>query len=145
MKSFHYCGAAIVGGAVPFYAECGKPLPRRAEVSLFAQKLQSSTANPRSTDRRPSKKKQSSPSAKCRESKPKLERSHKKKAQKQSETLPESDPCDENYDGYYNDIEPIDRDRTRDHMDSKLVKRIVIMTASAFFIVILAIVVMSLL
>ena len=140
MKFCPYCGAAIIGGAVPFCAECGKPLPNNAKTQPSAQKPVPSTAKPRAQEHRKSVKPTQTPP---KRSKPRYD--PRKTPQKKPNTRPKPDPRDDGYDGYYSDIEPIDRGHTKDRMDSELVKRIIILSTGAFFFVILAVVLMSLL
>lgn len=51
-------------------------------------------------------------------------------------------PADENYDGYYNDVKPIDADRVGKQSDPDLVKRIVCVIAGAVGVIVLAVILM---
>ena len=52
---------------------------------------------------------------------------------------------DENYDGYYNDVTPVDAGQRGDRIDPELVKRIAILIAGALGVIVLAVVLMTLL
>jgi hypothetical protein len=52
------------------------------------------------------------------------------------------DPRDEGYDGYYNDVKPIDNGHTRDRLDPELIKRAVLVAAGALVLIILSVVLM---
>lgn len=54
-------------------------------------------------------------------------------------------PADENYDGYYNDVKPIDADRAGKQSDPDLVKRIACVVAGAVGVIALAVILMVLL
>ena len=45
----------------------------------------------------------------------------RRKRSQKSQTAPEADP---NYDGYYDDVEPIDADREREGMDTRLIGKV---------------------
>lgn len=55
---------------------------------------------------------------------------------------PQKNPMDENYDGYYDDVRPVDADQVEQRRDPELVKRIVCVVAGAIGIIALAIIVM---
>ena len=91
MKFCPYCGASLVGGAVSFCAECGKPLPGQEQQPV-------------------------------------------KKSRAPSQTPPgfsAPNPMDAHYDGYYNDIPPIDAGRMGNRKDPELVKRIALVILGA--------------
>ena len=116
MKFCPNCGASLPGSTVSFCPECGKKLP-------FVQR----EPDARMRKRRPTAKKQHEP--------PKRDVPQR----------PRRNPQDENYDGYYNDVTPVDAGMRGDGVDSELVKRVAILIAGALGIIILAIVVMMLL
>ena len=153
MKYCPYCGAALVGGAASFCVECGKPMPPAA----------AHTAPTRDMPARPGARRKQPPASKTPPAgirKPSLLAAPPKKPilknkrpypqrqpNKRAEPIraPKRDPCDEGYDGYYDDVLPIDNGDTRDRMDSNLIKRAVIIGAGALLIVILSVIVMSVL
>jgi hypothetical protein len=59
--------------------------------------------------------------------------------------MPKPDPRDEGYDGYYNDIKPIDHGHARDRMDSELIRRAVLVAAGALAIIVMSVVLMHVL
>ena len=52
---------------------------------------------------------------------------------------------DVNYDGYYNDVKPIDAGHHGDRMDPELIKKIILLVVGALGVILLAIVLMTLL
>lgn len=52
---------------------------------------------------------------------------------------------DDGYDGYYNDVQPIDSSELSEQMDPALMKQIIILLAGAAAIIVLAIILMTLL
>lgn len=52
---------------------------------------------------------------------------------------------DENYDGYYDDVPPIDAGWDAGGMDKALVKRVVLLVVGALVVIVLALVLMTLL
>lgn len=51
---------------------------------------------------------------------------------------PKPDPMDEHYDGYYDDVQPIDADRMGERMDPKLAKRIALVILGAAGMIVLS-------
>ena len=77
-------------------------------------------------------------------------RQQKKRPSQQSSSQmtqrrPRPNPMDVNYDGYYNDIQPVDSDAHGEGMDSELLKRIGLVILGAVGAIILAVVLMNLL
>jgi len=54
----------------------------------------------------------------------------------------EPDPQDDGYDGYYDDVVPVDNGHIRDKVAPELTKRIIFLAAGAVFIVILSVLLM---
>lgn len=52
-----------------------------------------------------------------------LTQEKRRKRSQKSQIAPEVDP---NYDGYYDDVEPIDADREREGMDTRLIGKVVL-------------------
>lgn len=110
MKYCPYCGAELIEDAVSFCAECGKQLP--------VGKTQKENPKEKSEIKRASKKK-------------------KKKPIKKAESSIEAEPVvDDGYDGYYDDIRPIDEGHEREGVDKELVKKIVTIIAVLFVVII---------
>lgn len=116
------CGASLPGGAVSFCPQCGEALPQDGAVKSTPKKS-------------PSKKK---PAARGPRRKPVGHRSAQK-------VRPAQNPMDENYDGYYDDVPPIDTGWDSGGMDPDLIKRVVILVLGAVCLIGLAIVLMTLL
>lgn len=61
------------------------------------------------------------------------------------QSVPVSKAPDDGYDGYYNDVLPIDSSELPEQMDPALMKQIIILLAGAAAIIVLAIILMTLL
>lgn len=152
MKFCPYCGATLVGGAASFCAECGKVLPSTTKHSEPSR-----SAPPQSTKSRKPPPRGKKPAVGGRNHgrpTPVLSKPHPAGRRisparpTDAPTLPRKpkpDPRDEGYDGYYNDVKPIDNGHIRDRTDPALIKRIVIVAAGAFVMVIFAVILMYLL
>ena len=118
MKYCPYCGAAPTGGVVSNYAQCGyeaKHLER--ETPLETGLMQKSI---RATKKR----------------KPKTRKPVKRQPLK---------PIDFGYDGYYNDVQPIDSGHIHDGLDPELIKRVIIISTGTVLIIILSVLLIFLL
>ena len=107
-----------MGGAVSYCAECGneiKPLENGAPKETVMIKKSN-----------------------------RITKKFRKKPQKPV-NMPTPEPVDDGYDGYYNDVQPIDSGRIHDRMDPELIKRIVIISAGAVVIIILSVLLIFLL
>lgn len=131
MKFCPYCGADLLNSNVLFCAECGAKLPPH----------EAGRTEPLKEDMRPE----------SQEPKQKTYKGKKKKARNRT-ALPKSTmqyldetPQDDGYDGYYDDVQPPDLDRTREGIDKELVKKIIILGVSVLFIISLCVVMMYLL
>ena len=100
MKYCPYCGAEILSGAFSFCPSCGESLPVLAQPPL--KKLRESLA--------PEGEGKGAPSQK---------RAPPRKAKQL--ILSEVEALD--YDGYYEDVQPIDADRQREGLDTRLILR----------------------
>jgi len=106
-----------MGGAVSYYVECGNEIkPLEGDASLETG---------------------------LTKSKHMKKKSRRKPRKPVKEQMPEL--VDDGYDGYYDDVKPIDSGRIQDRMDPELIKRIIIISAGAVVIVILSVLVMYLL
>lgn len=129
MKFCPYCGAPLVGSAVSFCAECGKPLPGQKDTGGQARRPGRKTAGKWV---RPRKKKiQGKPAQRSQSAQQPLPEQRRKK--------------DESYDGYYDDIRPVDAGQEKDRMDPQLMKRIALLVFCAVSLIILSAVLMWLL
>lgn len=113
MKYCPYCGASIIGGAASFCSECGKKLSVKDATPVKSSKP---------VRCRPAPKEQKKRSCQGPKARP-----HRKR-----------NPMDVNYDGYYDDVQPIDAGQQGEHMDSDMIKKTALLLAGAIFIVILA-------
>ena len=116
MKRCPYCGASLPGSAVSFCPNCGKPQRKRKKP-------------PQSQAKRPPTKKPPGP----------------KQVPTTQQSVPVSKAPDDGYDGYYNDVLPIDSSELPEQMDPALMKQIIILLAGAAAIIVLAIILMTLL
>lgn len=131
MKFCPYCGADLLDSNVIFCSHCGKKLPPH-EAGL---------TEPLTEDIRPVSQVPKKETYKGKKKKERKKQAPKKLVQPLAETRPE----DDGYDGYYDDVQPPDLDRTREGVDKELVKKIVILGVSVLLIISLCVVMMYLL
>lgn len=110
MKYCPYCGADLIEDAVSFCAECGKQLP--------AGKTRKENPKDKPENKKASKKKKTKPIKKT-------------EGNIEIETV-----VDDGYDGYYDDIRPIDEGHKREGIDKDLVKKIVTIIVVLFVVII---------
>lgn len=115
MKYCPYCGASLPGNAVSFCPDCGKKLPR--------------------------KKGQAEPQRQKRRSSPQSGRKPERPRQPQKP----SNPMDVGYDGYYDDVQPLDAGAQSEGMDPELMKRIGLVILGAVGVIGLAVILMMVL
>lgn len=127
MRFCPYCGAPLVGSAASFCSECGKQLPRK--TSKLGQDERKQAAARKGSAKRAKKGKGTRP---LRDNASRPKKAAKRKA-------------DDNYDGYYNDIQPVDADIMQDRLDPDLIKRIVFLALGALGVIILSASLMALL
>jgi hypothetical protein len=126
MKFCPYCGASLADSAASFCAECGKALPAivpgsgKSGRSAQPVKVRPFVGKPR----------------------PITKKTVKRPPQSPAQRPPPPDPRDDGYDGYYDDVKPVDNGHTRDRLDPELVKRAVTVAAGALIIIILSVVLM---
>lgn len=165
MKYCPYCGAALLGSAVSFCSECGKSIPKTspAQVEAPADRQEpllpkldgqwEETAAANKELQPPGEKPKSGLIGKLsrnrRKDKPRRQKNISKKEKHRKGQPPEDDappdPQDEGYDGYYDDVRPLDNGHEKERMDPELVKKIIMVAGGAVLIIILSIVVMLLL
>lgn len=102
MRYCPYCGAGLTEDSYLFCSECGK------EVSINKEE---------SAPERKARKKQN-------KRKPKSKRRFRRKTQEIPKAAVESDMVEDGYDGYYDDIQPIDAGKVRQSIDKDMLKRI---------------------
>ena len=114
MKYCPYCGAEILSGAFSFCPSCGESLPVLAQLAA---------------EKSPGK-----PSPKGE--KAKKERTRKRaRPPKEPKQLVPSGKVDLDYDGYYEDVQPIDADRQREGVDTRLILRVVLLVAGVALVI----------
>lgn len=124
MKFCPYCGASLLGGAASFCPECGRQIPQQ-------EPDQAPRPQP-GRKRRPTE----------------IPPSRRKKRPRQEPQRPprrKKNPMDINYDGYYDDVEPIDAGQQGERMDSEMLKKTALMLVGALGVILLAVVFMTLL
>ena len=121
MKYCPYCGASLPGSAASFCPNCGKPQRKRKKPPQSQPKKKQAKRPP---SKKPLRPKQVLPT---------------------QQSVPVNRMPDDGYDGYYNDVLPIDSSELPEQMDPALVKQIIILLAGAASIIVLAIILMTLL
>lgn len=147
MKYCPYCGTVLVDGAVSFCAECGKELP----VSEKKQDIPEKSNHEQQGKSKPQQEKKSRRTQKTkplhgekvkerevdktseRQIKP-LEAPQRPKQQSESPAVMSS-ISEDDYDGYYDDILPVDEGRFSEGIDRELVKKIVLIIGMVLLIV----------
>ena len=107
MKFCPYCGADLVEDGVSFCVECGKQLP--------AGKTQKEKPKDKPEIKKATKKKNS--------------------AKKPESSIEVETVVDDGYDGYYDDIHPIDEGHEREGVEKELVKKIAIIFGVLFVVI----------
>ncbi len=114
MKYCPYCGAEILSGAFSFCPSCGESLP------VLAQPV---------AEKPPGK-----PSPKGEKAKKERPRKRKRPPRKAKQPVsPEVEALD--CDGYYEDVQPIDADRQREGVDTRLILRVVLLVAGVALVI----------
>jgi len=167
MKYCPFCGAALLGSAVSFCSECGKPIPTapQPQTQTEAPMDHHEPILPKLDDQweataavgKESQSQDDDPQVKSAGKLPRNERKKKPRKQKKavkkekrrknqpSEYDTPPDPQDDGYDGYYEDVRPLDNGHEKERMDPELIKKIIMVAGGAALIIILAIVMMLLL
>lgn len=155
MKYCPYCGAVLLDSAVSFCSECGKALPGgepaqsqtgaqtaasvETEASVLPEEVPVSAAaaedamEDTTAAEQPVPQKKSASQKKKRKKATKKARSKKKSGRQDQQ--PEDEKPEEGYDGYYNDILPVDEGRLKEGMDQQLVQKIIVLAVSALLVV----------
>lgn len=156
MKYCPYCGEELLNGEIAFCMECGKKLPLKEQKET--EKQSQSEVTPKSPKKLLREMRQSESVKKFKQ------RDRKRKADKQkeqeesrnsqlekdyhsSDAVKEPD-CnlhsylDEGYDGYYDDVLPVDQGRISEGIDKELIKKIVILIVIVLLIVTLCVAMM---
>ena len=144
MKYCPFCGADLLGPEVSFCAECGKQLPAGGA-------LQTEPDSPPDAKNRPRKPKKNAGSVRPKREPRKKARldfnyspTERLKPQSGEDDTLESMPEDD-YDGYYDDVEPIDSGDTRPGLDREMIKKIIFLVLGALLVIGLCVVLMTVL
>ena len=114
MKYCPYCGAEILSGAFSFCPSCGESLQVLAQPAA---------------EKSPGK-----PSPKGEKAKKERTRKRERPPRKPKQPVPpEVEALD--YDGYYEDVQPIDADRQREGVDTRLILRVVLLVAGVALVI----------
>lgn len=130
MKFCPYCGADLVDSTVSFCSECGKALPGEQKEEKTEKIVEADKSKSGSDEQKSRKKKKKPPK--------------KRKAKAKADAEP-TETKDDGYDGYYDDIRPVDEGRQREGMDKALVKNVVLIIAGVLFVVVACVAVMYML
>lgn len=103
MKYCPYCGADLLGGTVSFCSECGKSIKGRKTKAKSEKK---------------------SPSERKKKTKTKGSKNEIPEEKNLEEGTPEI--VDDGYDGYYDDVLPVDENVERQGLDKQTVKNLII-------------------
>lgn len=133
MKFCPYCGADILDGTVSFCSECGKALPGEQKEENLENLEKPEKPKPESDKKKPKKKKP-----------PKKKQPKKRNTKAKPDAEPE-EARDDGYDGYYDDILPVDEGREREGMDKGLVKKVVLIIVGVLLVVAACVAIMYLL
>ena len=159
MKYCPYCGEELLDEEIAFCMECGKKLPSKEQKEPEKQSQSEVRSKKLLREERQS---ESVKRSKQRDRK-KVKKAEKQKGQEETKTsLPEKDyysyeedkepdmesECnihshlDEGYDGYYDDVLPVDQGRISEGIDKELIKKIVILIVIVLLIVTLCVTMM---
>ena len=120
MKYCPYCGADLIDGTVSFCSECGKSIKGRKTKAK-------------------SEKKQ--PAERKKKSKTKVPKDVVKESEAPEETL---EVVDDGYDGYYDDVLPVDENVERQGLDKQTVKNLIIIIVGVIVAISICVVAMYL-
>lgn len=150
MKYCPYCGAVLLDGTVSFCSECGKALPcEHAQPQTEAQTaavmeteasdlpeeapIPAAAAEDTTAAEQPVSQKKSASREKKRKKAAKKARSKREPGRQDHQ--PQDEKPEEGYDGYYNDILPVDEGRLKEGMDQQLIQKIIVLAVSALLVV----------
>ena len=144
MKYCPFCGADLLGPEVSFCAECGKQLPIGVAPQTEPGIPPDSKNHPRNSKKKAALiKPKRKPQKKARldyDNAP----TERLKPQSGEEDAPESMPEDD-YDGYYDDVEPMDAGDARPGLDREMIKKIIFLVLGALLVIGLCVVLMTVL
>ena len=122
MKFCPYCGAELVNGKAPFCSECGEPLS-----GVIPENTQTEAEN-KPVKRKPDRKRQTA----------KKTGKHLPAVPAKPTAVSDEDQAfsqDDDYDGYYDDVPPLDEGSHREGLDKDLLKKIAVLVIGVLVIV----------
>ena len=144
MKYCPFCGADLLSPEVSFCAECGKQLPVGNAPQTESEDRPTPVENPRNSKKKsaPVRPKQE-PMKKTR---PSIEGAPTERLSSRSgEEQPLDIQPEDDYDGYYDDVEPMDAGDTRPGLDREMIKKISFLLVGALLVIGLCVVLMTIL
>ena len=157
MKYCPYCGAVLLDGTVSFCSECGKALPSEpagpkeqgrtsaietSEITVQPDEEPVDTEDGKEREVPVEKAVRHKASASRQKKQKKIppkgrlkKKAGKQKRRSEQVKQPEQERQEEGYDGYYNDILPVDEGRLKEGLDQNLIKKIILLSVSALLVV----------
>ncbi len=120
MKYCPYCGANLIDGTVSFCSECGKSIKGRKTKAKSEKKP---------------------PAERRKKSKTKVPKEVVKETEVPEET---TEVVDDGYDGYYDDVLPVDESVERQGLDKEMIKNLIIIIAGVIVAISICVVAMYL-
>lgn len=156
MKYCPYCGATLLGGAASFCTECGKEIPSNPQTDIPPMETNAGATLPGLDNNWEKTAPQTSNPEPGARDRGQVKKQKKKKPDKRSKKKPTSPhkavesehdiPAeDDGYDGYYDDVCPVDNTHESEGLDPELIKRICMVAGGTVLIIGMAIALMLLL
>ena len=144
MKYCPFCGADPLSPEVSFCAECGKQLPAGNATQTELGDRYMPVENLRNAKKKPASfRLKWEPKKKTRSS---IEGAPTERLSSRSGGEPPLDPQPkDDYDGYYDDVEPIDAGDARPGLDREIIKKISFLLVGALLVIGLCVVLMTIL
>ena len=144
MKYCPFCRADLLSQEVSFCAECGKQLLAGNAPQTESEDRPTPVGNQRNSKKKPAPvRPKREPKKKARssiEGAPTEKLSSRSGEELSLDTQPEDD-----YDGYYDDVEPVDAGDTRPGLDREMIKKISFLLVGALLVIGLCVVLMTIL
>lgn len=159
MKYCPYCGTILVDGAISFCMECGKKLPVKdaergifqtnnyegvhqetAESCMESKEKKITAKHSRKSSQRKSVTRAKEQPVRKKQRAPELPEEEKQSINqaKEPEQISKTDPEDD-YDGYYDDILPVDEGWFNEGMDREIIKKVLVIIGAVLLIVALCV------
>lgn len=144
MKYCPFCGADLLSPEVSFCAECGKQLPAGNAHLAEPENRPMPVENPRNSKKKPAPVRPKREAKK--KTRPSIEGAPTEKLSSRSGKEQPLDPQPkDDYDGYYDDVEPLDAGDTRPGLDREMIKKISFLLVGALLVIGLCVVLMTIL